>query len=165
MNAILQRKLTYRSPETVREGLHTAEATCQKRGLQFTEIRRSVLESLWQSSQPIGAYDIISMLGSKFGRNLSPPTVYRALEFLQEQGFVSRIETKNAFVPCAHPDHDHTCVFFICEHCGSSAEIENAKAEALFEKDAVNLGFRIARRVIELQGTCASCLSAEAASN
>lgn len=163
MSAILQRKPVARSPEAVTEGLRAAEATCRERGLQLTRIRRCVLECLWQSGQPVGAYEIIRMLKDAFGRTLSPPTVYRALEFLQHHGFVNRIETKNAFVPCAHPDHDHACVFFICEHCGSSAEIENVRAEALFEEDAVNLGFRIGKRVFELQGTCADCLTAEAA--
>ena len=163
MSAILQRKPIARSPDAVTDALRAAEATCRKRGLQLTDIRRSVLERLWQSSQPVGAYEIIRMLGNAFGRTVSPPTVYRALEFLQDHGFVARIETKNAFVPCGHRDHDHACVFFICEHCGSSAEIENARAEALFEEDAVNLGFRIGKRVIELQSTCADCLSAEAA--
>ncbi|MEO4043465.1 Fur family transcriptional regulator [Hoeflea sp. CAU 1731] len=165
MNTILDRKLVFHSLGAVSEGLRMAEAACQQRGLQFTEIRRFVLECLWQSGQPIRAYELLRMLGQKFGRPLSPPTVYRALEFLQEQGFVTRIETKNAFEPCAFPDRDHACVFFICDQCGNSFEVQNAKAEALFEEDAGNLGFQIDKRVIELHGACASCLSSEATSN
>lgn len=164
MNAILGRKPTHRDPEAVAAGLRGAESACRQRGLQFTAMRRLVLEHLWQSSQPIGAYELIRLLEAELGRRLSPPTVYRVLDFLLEQGFVSRIETRNAFVPCTHPEHDHACVFFICEHCGSSAEIENAKVEALFADDAASLGFRIAKRVIEMEGTCSHCQSAEGAS-
>ncbi len=154
-----ERRPPIRSPELVKAALRAAERACEGRGLQFTHIRRAVLEALWQSEQPIGAYELIRALEAKLDRRLSPPTVYRVLEFLQEQRLIARIATKNAFVPCAHPDHDHACVFFICENCGASAEVENPKIEALFESDAAALGFRIGKHVVELQGICASCLS------
>ena len=137
--------------------LRSAETTFDKRGVQFTPIRRAVLETLLQFDQPIGAYDLIRELEAKLGRVVSPPTVYRALDFLLEQKFVARIETKNAFVPCAYPDHEHACVFFICETCGHSAEVENKKIDTLFEQDAAALGFQIGKRVIEMQGLCATC--------
>jgi Fur family zinc uptake transcriptional regulator len=93
------------------------------------------------------------------GRRIAAQTVYRALNFLTEQGFISKIESKNLFVPCAHADHPHACVFFICEKCGSSTEIENRQLEELFVHDAASLGFRVSKRVIELQGTCSMCLA------
>lgn len=146
-----------RSPQMVEAGLLAAERTCEERGIRFTPIRRTVLEALWQSAQPVSAYDLLHILAVRLGRQLSPPTVYRALEFLQEQKLAFRIETINAFVPCALPDCGHTRVFFLCEDCGSSTEVGNPEIEALFATDAAALGFRIGRRVVELQGTCASC--------
>lgn len=119
-----------------------------------------VLEALWQANHPLGAYELMSMLARADGRRLSPPTVYRALDFLLEQRFISRIETKNQYVPCNHPDHPHACVFFICDRCGSSAEVENPAVESMFDRDAEALGFRIGKRVVELQGTCATCQTA-----
>ncbi|MDQ0507298.1 Fur family transcriptional regulator [Xanthobacter agilis] len=148
-----------RSPDTITAALAAAEHVCASRGLRFTPMRRLVLEALWRSEQPLGAYDLIGQLQRRLQRRLAPPTVYRALDFLMEQKFVARIESRNAFVPCAHPDHDHTCVFFICACCGTSAEIEDPKVEALFAHQAAALGFRIERRVVELQGTCATCAS------
>lgn len=141
-------------------GLHTAELACARNGVRFTPIRRAVLEALWDAGEPVGAYDLIRALESRAGRRFSPPTVYRALDFLLEQRLVSRIETRNAFVPRVNPEHERACAFFICETCGTSAEVDNPQVEALFETDAAELGFRIGRRVIELQGTCAHCLSA-----
>lgn len=149
----------FRSRRIVEAGLLAAERTCRQRGLRFTSIRRAVLEALWQSGLPVSAYDLLYVLEARLERQLSPPTVYRALEFLQEQRLVARIETKNAFVPCSRPDCDHARVFFICEDCGSSAEVENPEIEALFASDAAALGFCIGRRVVELQGICASCSS------
>src|SRR5437868_3929241 len=143
----------------VAKALERVARTCRDRGLQFTTIRRQVLETLMRAGQPLGAYELMADVEGVLGRRLTPPTVYRALEFLQEQHFVSRIESRNAFVPCAHPDHPHACVFFICENCGGSAEVENPTIENAVDRDAASLGFRIARRVVELQGTCATCLA------
>lgn len=134
-----------------------AEHACRARGVQLTKIRRTVLEALSRANHPLGAYELMSMLERTSGRRISPPTIYRALEFLLEQRFISRIETKNAFVPCSHPDHPHACVFFICDRCGASAEVENPAVEYMFDRDAETLGFRIGKRVVELQGTCATC--------
>ena len=149
-----QRSSTLRSPQA---GVEAAERACRDRHVQFTRIRRSVLETLWRAEHPLGAYEIMSVLEQADGQRLSPPTVYRALEFLVEQRFISRIETKNAYVPCSHPDHPHACVFFICDRCGSSAEVENPAIEYMCDRDAEALGFHIGKRVVELQGMCATC--------
>jgi Fur family zinc uptake transcriptional regulator len=93
------------------------------------------------------------------GRRIAPPTVYRALDFLAGQGFISKIESKNLFVPCAHTDHLHACVFYICEGCGGSIEVENPRLEQLFDDEANSIGFRVSKRVVEIQGTCSECRS------
>jgi len=139
-----------------------AAALCAERGARMTTLRRAVLEVLWQAGRPAGAYDLMSRLQARFGRRFTPPSVYRALEFLLDQGLIARIESRNAFVPCAHPERPHACVFLVCDHCGTSAEVENPELEALMARDARTLGFRIARRVVELQGTCAACRTAPA---
>jgi len=71
------------------------------------------------------------------------------------QGLVARIESRNAVVPCAHPERPHACVFFVRERCSVSVEAENRALEHLIARDARTLGFEINRRVIEVQGTCA----------
>ncbi|PKA44122.1 transcriptional repressor [Rhizobium sullae] len=139
--------------------LDAVAKTCHERGLQFTIIRRQVMETLIHAGQPLGAYELMPALERTLGRRLAPPTVYRALEFLRDQHFVSRIESRNAFVPCAHPDHPHACVFFLCDNYGASTELEDSTIEKAVTRDAASLGFRIARHVVELQGTCATCLA------
>jgi Fur family zinc uptake transcriptional regulator len=161
MALLRHHKFLCRSPEAVLDGLHAVETICRKRGLQFTKNRWLVLESLLQAEQPMTAYELLRALETRLERQISPPTVYRALAFLSEHDFVSRIETTNAYVPTPYPDHTQPYVFFICETCGSLAEIENRKLEALFESDAASLGFRIGKRVIELKGACANCQAME----
>ena len=145
------------------ERVALAMSLCSARGVQFTELRRRILELLWESGRPTGAYDLIEALKLRDSRPVGPPTVYRALEFLMSQGLVSKIESRNAFVPCAHPERRHGCLFFICSDCGAATELEDLRVEQLLAEDAAVLGYRVTRRVVEVEGTCASCIAAGAA--
>jgi len=136
---------------------------CAARGRRLTETRRNVLEALYHSGRPVTAYDLITILQGRLQRKLSPPSVYRALEFLVETGLATRIESRNAYVLCAHPDHPHDCVLFVCDRCDVSVEVENPALERLIAADATHLGFKISRQVVELQGLCALCADTPAA--
>ena len=140
------------------ERVALARLICEKRGVQMTRLRQLILELLWARGRPAGAYELIEALKVKDSRPIGPPTVYRALEFLMAQGFVSRIESLNAYVPCVHPERDHDCLFFICSDCRASVELEDARIVRLLAEDAADLGFVPARRTIEVEGTCAQCI-------
>ncbi len=142
------------------ERIALAMSLCSARGAQLTELRRQILELLWTSGRPTGAYELIKTLKLRGSRPVGPPTVYRALEFLMSQGLVSKIESRNAYVPCAHPERQHDCLFFICSNCGASVELEDQRLECLISEDAALIGFRPTRRVIEVEGTCTSCIAA-----
>jgi Fur family zinc uptake transcriptional regulator len=145
--------------EATAERLAVATELCRDRGLRLTPLRRKILELLLNSTRPLGAYELIEALEREEARPVGPPTVYRTLDFLVAHGFVSRIESGNAYVTCAHPERHHACLFFICEDCGESVELEDPRIEQRLEEDAARLGFRPTWRVVEIQGTCASCLA------
>lgn len=130
---------------------------CAERGVKFTPLRRVAFEALLEFNGPVGAYDLIRALQRRLGKRVGPPTAYRALEFLQEHGFVTRIETRNAFLPSTHPEDPSVGAFFLCDHCGSTLEVGLSGLDAEFSSRAARLGFRVGRRVVELQGTCADC--------
>ena len=144
------------------ERVALAVSLCGARGAQLTTLRRKILELLWESGRPTGAYELVEVLKSRDSRPVGPPTVYRALEFLMSQGLVSKIESRNAYVPRAHPERRHDCVFFICSNCGASVELEDKRLECLITEDAALVGFRPTRRVIEVEGVCARCIAAGA---
>ncbi len=144
------------------ERVALAASLCDERGAQLTELRRQVLELLWEFNRPTGAYELIEALKPEGSRPVGPPTVYRALEFLIAQGLVVKIESQNAYIPCAHPERQHDCLFFVCSHCGASAEIEDPRVGTLLLEDAATLGFQPTRRVIEVEGTCAQCTASGA---
>ena len=72
-----------------------AEQVCAQRAQKFTPIRRQVLQALLSSHRPLGAYEVIDELAKSMPRP-APITVYRALDFLMENGLVHRIESRNA---------------------------------------------------------------------
>lgn len=134
-----------------------AERVCAGRGQKFTPIRRQVLGALLSSHRPLGAYEVIDELAKTMTRP-APITVYRALDFLMENGLVHRIESRNAFLACAH-NHDETAVvaFLICETCGSAGEIPAALLAQSFNEAARSTGFAPKMSVVEITGTCAHC--------
>ena len=142
------------------EGLSHAEQVCASRAQKFTPIRRQVLQALLSSHRPLGAYEIIDELGRSMPRP-APITVYRALEFLMANGLVHRIESRNAYLACAH-DHDAASLvaFLICERCGSVGEIPAASVAHSLSSAARASGFAPKLSVVEITGTCAHCQKA-----
>ncbi len=139
------------------EALAHAEKLCAARAQRLTPVRRQVLQSLLSSHKPLGAYDIIERTAREGARH-APITVYRALDFLMEQGLVHRIESRNAFVACGH-NHDsgEMVVFLICERCGAVGEApSHAVAESL-QAASRAAGFMPKAPVIEISGVCSHC--------
>jgi Fur family transcriptional regulator, zinc uptake regulator len=133
-----------------------AESRCAARAQRLTPMRRQVLEALLASHKPLGAYEIIDRLAHN-GRP-APITVYRALDFLRENGLVHRIESHNAFVACVHNhDGDDIVVFLICERCGAVGEAPGGTAAEALKASSRAAGFLPKSPLIEIAGICAHC--------
>ena len=130
---------------------------CAAEGLRLTPLRQQVLELVWENHEPVKAYDILDKLKQEHSSS-APPTVYRALEFLQEQGLVHKIESLNAYVGCGSPADSHRSgQFLICKQCGCVAELDDADIKKLLKEKAADLGFTIATETIEITGYCSNC--------
>jgi Fur family zinc uptake transcriptional regulator len=138
------------------------EDICARRGLQLTPMRRGVLELLAAARAPLGAYALMEQLSKLRGKSIAPPSVYRALDFLVEHGFVFKIASANTFAPCDHLGHHHHGLLLICRHCGRAEEIESPKVDALLAEAAENAGFRPQRQLVEVEGLCGACAAAPA---
>ncbi len=148
-----------RGPHAPAERVALAMSLCAVRGTKLTPLRREVLELLWERGRPTGAYALIEALELRHSRRVGPTTVYRALEFLMAERFVSKIESRNAYVPRMHPERQHDGLFFICNVCGASTELEDPRVLEVLAEDAVALGYRMTRRVVEVEGACPTCAS------
>lgn len=136
--------------------LDRAAAICAARGAQLTPLRRQVLKLVLAARQPVGAYALLERLKTTRGP-AAPPTIYRALDFLLEQGLVHKLERLNAFTGCVAVGHAHAHQFLICARCGQATELHDAEAEQALERAARHAGFRPARMTVEIDGVCAAC--------
>ena len=136
--------------------LRTAAALCSGRGARLTPIRRRVLEIVWGSHTAIGAYQVMDALREDHGA-VTPPTVYRALDFLMAQGLVHRVASLNAYIGCSRPAEGHPGQFLICRGCHQTLEVDDKQPAEAVEAIARRQGFTVERSEIEVHGLCASC--------
>lgn len=141
----------------VSHALAEAESICARQSLRLTALRKRVLELVWQSHKPLGAYDILAVLSEEDGRRAAPPTVYRALDFLLEHGLVHRIASLNAFVGCNQPELAHQGQFLICRACHAAIELEHAAIADAIVNSAKTVGFTVESQTVEVVGLCAGC--------
>lgn len=142
------------------DALARAVAHCRESGARLTPLRKRVLEIVWQSHKPLGAYGILDILAAE-GRPPMPPTVYRALEFLLAQGLVHRIPSLNAYIGCVDPDHPHGGQYLICRACGTVAELTDDALTARLAARAREHGFQVQSTLTELTGLCPACAADE----
>ncbi|MUG90804.1 transcriptional repressor [Bombella sp. ESL0385] len=155
-------------PAYVTARLEEVAQWCHQQGQRLTPTRRLVLGLILAEERPLGAYDILSLLREHHPKAV-PPTVYRALEFLLEQGLIHRIERLSAFVGCHHrlachadcKSHRawgvHRAQFLICRHCGRVQELEQDVVAAVLLQSARGQGFHAEAATVEIEGTCAEC--------
>lgn len=135
--------------------LDEAEARCASGGERLTPPRRRVLELLLQAGEAVKAYDLIARYGPD-GVAAKPPTVYRALDFLEKNGLAHRIASISAYVACSVGDRAHAAAFLICDCCGATREIDPAVLDSI-ETAARGPGFTVQSVTIEAHGLCADC--------
>lgn len=107
----------------------------------------------------MSAYDLIDRLAPHEGdKRPAPITVYRALDFLLDNGFVHKLESRNAFIACPfrHAPGD-LVVFMICEQCGGVDEACSDELRGALTHLAQIQGFSPRANILELAGRCAHC--------
>ena len=138
------------------DALAHAARICRQRGLRLTRLRRQALETIWESHCPIKAYELLERMGAE--RRLAPPSVYRTLHFLEQQGLVHRLRSNQSFIGCSHPSTTpHTGQFLICSGCGTAAELPGTRVPAEVDRAAAAAGFHIERATVEFHGRCQTC--------
>lgn len=156
------------TPCDVLKRLESATEQCRLRGVRFTPLRQQIYALVLQANKPVGAYDLITQLqqmriatndGAKeqVQKNVAPPTVYRSLEFLLDEGLIHQLTSINAYVPCCHPRAEHTAAFLICEQCQRVQECSSLPVQEMMSFAEQDIGFIVARSVIELSGRCQAC--------
>jgi Fur family zinc uptake transcriptional regulator len=136
--------------------VRAVETASTERGLRLTPLRREVLQLVARAGKPVKAYDLLDSLRDTHG-NAAPPTVYRALDFLLENGFIHKLESINAYVACHHPAVQHQVPFLICDVCDGAQEVCDPRVAELIEAQARTFGFTPQGQTVEVHGVCKNC--------
>jgi Fur family zinc uptake transcriptional regulator len=135
-----------------------AERICARRGSRLTALRREVLETVAQSHEAAGAYEIIDRM-ARHGPRPAPMTVYRALDFLASHDLVHKIESRNAYIACTRAHADGAAVLLVCDACGQVDELAAGAPVEGLRREARQAGFEPRRVVAEVLGNCAACMA------
>ncbi|NOZ43532.1 MAG: transcriptional repressor [Alphaproteobacteria bacterium] len=141
----------------IEAAVNAARDICHRRETRFTPLRCKVLELVWNSHAPVSAYELLDMLSQEGRKRAAPPTIYRALDFLIEEGLVHRLESLNAFIGCPDPAHKHQGHFLICRTCRTVTEVNDKKLIARLTKAARLQGYSCETSMVEIVGLCVEC--------
>lgn len=147
-------------PTSGKTRLAQAESQCIAHGGKLTEPRRDVLSLLLEAERPLGAYDLIERMQALRG-STHPPTVYRALEFLERLGMIHRIDSQRAYVVCRSHETGHHPIFLVCRTCKSATEVDLPGAWSMLEGVATAHDFFAEQIVQEIEGRCRTCVAAD----
>ena len=144
------------TPQALDAQLQTAEKLCQQRGKRLTPIRKQVLELLLKQQRSLKAYELLDLFRQD-QPGAAPPTVYRALEFLTEEGLIHRLDAVNAWTACVDANgHPHD-LLIVCTKCGAVAELCAPQLSAQLAECVAKAGFTLATQETELQALCKNC--------
>ena len=138
-----------------------AEQQCKENGTRMTSKRKHVLYGLLQSDRALSAYELVEYCKTEFDENIPAMSVYRILEFLEDEHLVHKLNLANKYVACAHIDdgHDHTVSqFLICQSCKRVKEVDISESVAQSLKQSVrDAGFELHRPQLEINCICEGC--------
>ena len=142
--------------------LRAAEVACAGNGARLTQRRRQVLSELIKSSSSLSAYEVLDLCNRSTTSTMPAMSVYRILDFLEQQQLVHRLSSSNKYVSCAHivcgHKHFQKTHFLLCEGCSSVEEVDaTQEASDALEQMAKTVGFKLTTQQFELSGICTSC--------
>lgn len=141
--------------------IHHAEQHCRSHGARLTPKRKQVLTGLLISEKALSAYELMDFCKEQFGEALPAMSVYRILEFLEDEHLVHKLNLANKYVACSHItcDHDHEVPqFLICGECHKVEEISVAKSTLdELKKNIEKAGFHMVSPQLEMNCVCHNC--------
>ncbi|MDM3870005.1 Fur family transcriptional regulator [Porticoccus sp. W117] len=146
---------------TVQEIIDHAENSCKTRGSKLTSKRKCVLSALLQSNKAMSAYELVDYCKQVYDKTLPPMSVYRILDFLQEEHLAHKLNMANKYIACSHItcSHGHGVPqFLICNNCQQVKEISvNESTIDTLKHDIEQAGFQMASPRLEINCLCGPC--------
>ena len=146
-----------KSNKIIKDAITGISNICKQNNLGFTTIRKIVYEIIIKYNKPIKAYEILDEFRKKTGKTSHPPTVYRAIDFLINNGFIHKLNSINSFVGCFHPNVHKECYFLICKKCNVYKECCDIHLKKNILETANQNDFIVTNTTLEIEGYCQSC--------
>jgi Fur family ferric uptake transcriptional regulator len=135
---------------TEAKATQTLEEACAAKGMRMTEQRRVIAQVLDASSDHPDVEELYRR-ASEIDPKISISTVYRTVRLFEDAGVVTRHEFRDGraryeTIPDEHHDH------LIDLKTGKVTEFRDDEIEALQERIAAKLGFKLVDHRLELYG-------------
>src|SRR5215208_4256001 len=123
-------------------------------GYRVTPQRLVIHRTLVELHRPVGADELLDAVGDRLP-NVSLPTVYSALEALEDAGLVRRVSAGQgrALYDSRPADHHH----LVCRRCGAVEDLDADVALAAALKAASRHGFAPDGAEVVVRGLCSTC--------
>ena len=135
--------------EKFKDTLHT-------NGMKCTPARLTIFKEVYSSSEHFDADEIYFRM-RKEKKSVSRATVYRTLDLLVENGFVSKVNVGASQVhfenTLAQGHHEH----LVCTQCGKIIEFRNDMIEKQQDKICKEYGFFPTKHNLIIFGLCDKC--------
>ncbi|WP_370252157.1 Fur family transcriptional regulator [Nioella sp.] len=128
----------------------TIEQRCEAKGLRMTEQRRVIARVLEDSSDHPDVEELYARASAQ-DPNISIATVYRTVKLFDEAGILEKLEFGDGRARYEDADRDHHD-HLIDINSGEVIEFVDPEIEALQEKIAEKLGYRLKGHKLELYG-------------
>jgi Fur family transcriptional regulator, ferric uptake regulator len=137
-------------PDTGNSSLSRIELLCSDQGLRMTGQRR-VIARVLSSAKDHPDVEEVYLRANEIDRRISLSTVYRTLKLFEEKGILERHDfghKRGRYEEASRGHHDH----LIDVDSGRVIEFRNEAIEALQERIARELGFKLVGHRLELYG-------------
>lgn len=128
----------------------TILARCEANGLRLTDQRRTIAEVL-ETAHDHPDVEELYHRASRIDSRISLATVYRTVKLFEESGILEKHEFGDGRARYETADRDHHD-HLINMHTGEVIEFVDPEIEALQERIAAKLGYRLMGHRLELYG-------------
>ena len=141
--------------------IENVEKFCSEQNIKLTTKRKEILMSLLNSEKALSAYELVKILKDKGGAATAAMSVYRILDFLENNSLVHKLKLTNKYVACSQISCDHkqgSSQFLICNDCDSVKEITvDQKTMTALKSRVKSAGFSLRSLQLEMDCVCSKC--------
>lgn len=141
--------------ETLESILDRLRVSIKKNGLKNSKQREEIISVLYKNRTHLSPEEIANEIKVK-DKNTSISSIYRILNFLEKEKFITTLETDRSgkrYEIAAKEHHDH----IICLECGDIQEFVDTAIEEQQIKIAKNSGCKLISHDMRLFVVCAKC--------